>query len=73
MPPGASSESIFAKYVGQYSSPTASIISTRHDGVEPTVLVPVVADRDLDPVGHAGGVHALLGERGLLHARGSPS
>ncbi len=28
LPPGASSESIFAKYVGQYSSPTASIIST---------------------------------------------
>ena len=28
LPPGASSESIFSKYVGQYSSPTASIIST---------------------------------------------
>ena len=70
MPPGASSESILAKYSGQNSSPTASIISTLTTASNSPVLVAVVAHRDLDPVGHPGGVDPLLGQRGLLDRQG---
>ena len=71
LPPGASTGSIVEKYDGQYSAPTASIISTDTHGVVLPAGVggrdgAVVAQLDVDPVGVAGRGDPLAGQLELL-------